>query len=128
MRVIVRKSLADALADGRAITAEAKLEQEALKRFLKKQLPDITAYFHGNSNSYEFYDWTGPRHLIRLQVFRVDSRMKGHYSVTDETRALVPVATIDTSSLRIDGARMLWNGSRRGVRGAHESQRRFVED
>ena len=51
--------LSDRFADGTTVDGESLIEQRALVAFLK-QHPNITAYFHGNSNWNEFYDWTGP--------------------------------------------------------------------
>ena len=41
------------------IDAPTVVEQRELERFLERHR-NITAYFHGNSNWNEFYDWTGP--------------------------------------------------------------------
>ena len=50
---------------------------------------NITAYFHGNSNWNEFYEWTGPSQTLGLHMFRVDSPMKGQCPRTTR-RAVVP--------------------------------------
>ena len=71
--------------------------------------PNITAYFHGNSNWNEFYDWTGPHHSIRLHTFRVDSPMKGHDSERDESKLSFHVATIDTRTKTMTVRERLWN-------------------
>jgi predicted MPP superfamily phosphohydrolase len=71
--------------------------------------PNITAYFHGNSNWNEFYDWTGPHHSIRLHTFRVDSPMKGHDSEGDESKLSFHVATIDTRTKEMIVRERLWN-------------------
>src|SRR5262249_53936360 len=73
--------LADTFEDGRSITAQSIAEQTALEAFLRRH-PNVTAYFHGNSNWNEFYRWTGPNHTIALNVFRADSPMKGKLSAT----------------------------------------------
>lgn len=49
--------LSDTLADGRTTDAGDVLEQAAWEDFVRAH-PNITAYFHGNSNWNEFYDWT----------------------------------------------------------------------
>jgi predicted MPP superfamily phosphohydrolase len=76
--------------------------------------PNITAYFHGNSNWNEFYDWTGPHHTVALHTFRVDSPMKGHESEQDETRLSFHVATIDTQAMTLTVRERLWNTGRWG--------------
>ena len=86
--------LADVLEDGTTIDTPTIVEQRALEDFLARH-PNVLAYFHGNSNYNEFYDWTGPSHRLRLHVFRVDSPMKGAQSATDESRLSFQVATID---------------------------------
>ena len=71
--------------------------------------PNITAYFHGNSNWNEFYDWTGPNASAMLHTFRVDSPMKGHFSATDETKLSFQIATIDTAARTLTVREVLWN-------------------
>ena len=51
-------------------------EQRTFVTWLKTH-KNIVAYFHGNSNKNEFYSYTGPDNDISLNVFRVDSPMKG---------------------------------------------------
>ncbi len=68
--------LADVFADGPTIDGATIVEQRALEQFLAAH-PNVAAYFHGNSNWNEFYEWTGPSHAVRLHTFRVDSPMKG---------------------------------------------------
>ena len=67
-----------------ASTYRSLIEQRALEAFLARH-PNITAYFHGNSNWNEFYDWQGPGRSVVLHTFRVDSPMKGRQSSTDES-------------------------------------------
>ena len=100
--------LDDRLADGTTIDAPTLVEQRDLERFLARH-PNITAYFHGNSNWNEFYDWTGPDHLVRLHVFRVDSPMKGAVSGDDERRLSFHLATIDTAAHTLTVRECLWN-------------------
>ena len=71
--------LAERLADGPTIAAPTIIEQREFERFLEHH-SNITAYFHGNSNWNEFYDWNGPLHTVALHTFRVDSPMKGAVS------------------------------------------------
>ena len=52
------------------------IEQRGFVKFLKLH-PNIKAYFHGNSNWNEFYVYHGPDNDVNLNVFRVDSPMKG---------------------------------------------------
>jgi hypothetical protein len=70
--------LTDVFADGPTIETPSLIEQRALEAFLYDH-PNVVAYFHGNSNWNEFYDWTGPNRSIALHVFRVDSPIKGRY-------------------------------------------------
>ncbi len=55
--------LAERLADGATIESPTTIEQRDLERFLERHR-NITAYFHGNSNWNEFYDWAGPSHTL----------------------------------------------------------------
>jgi len=75
--------LADRFADGKTIAAASEVEQRQLEVFLARHR-NITAYFHGNSNWNQFYDWIGPDRSIVLHTFRVDSPMKGDVSAVDE--------------------------------------------
>lgn len=100
--------LSDQLADGATTAAESTVEQAALEHFLARH-PNVTAYFHGNSNWNQFYDWTGPRHSIALHTFRVDSPMKGAVSGQDERRLSYQIATIDPASRTMTVREVLWN-------------------
>jgi hypothetical protein len=71
--------------------------------------PNITAYFHGNSNWNQFYDWTGPHDTVRLHAFRADSPMKGKFSEPDETKLSFHLATIDTQTMTMTVRERLWN-------------------
>lgn len=99
--------LADQFADGPSVDAPAVKEHRALEAFLRSH-PQIQAYFHGNSNWNEFYDWTGPNHTIALHTFRVDSPMKGATSATDETKLSFHVVTISPSG-SMTAREFLWN-------------------
>ncbi|MCU1385695.1 MAG: hypothetical protein JWL71_4392 [Acidobacteria bacterium] len=100
--------LAERLADGTTIDAPTVAEQRDLERFLARHR-NVTAYFHGNSNWNEFYDWHGPSHLVTMHTFRVDSPMKGAVSADDETRLSFQVATIDTLTHDLTVSECLWN-------------------
>jgi hypothetical protein len=84
------------------------IEQRALEAFLRDH-PNVVAYFHGNSNWNEFYDWQGPDRSIRLHVFRVDSPIKGAVSAWDETKLSFQVATIDPARQTLTVRECLWN-------------------
>ena len=100
--------LAERLADGTTIESPTTIEQRDLERFLERHR-NITAYFHGNSNWNEFYDWTGPSHTLLLHTFRVDSPMKGAVSADDETRLSFHVAEIEPSTRMLTVRECLWN-------------------
>jgi hypothetical protein len=102
--------LAETLADGTTIESPTTIEQRELERFLARHR-NLTAYFHGNSNWNEFYDWHGPSHAVTLHTFRVDSPMKGAVSADDETRLSFHVADIDTSSRTLTVRECLWNAN-----------------
>jgi hypothetical protein len=105
--------LADQFADGPSVEMPSLIEQRALERFLKAH-PQVQAYFHGNSNWNEFYDWTGPTHTIALHTFRVDSPMKGRQSATDETKLSFHVAAISPAGL-MTVREYLWNSGKWGA-------------
>jgi predicted MPP superfamily phosphohydrolase len=100
--------LSDTFADGGTVDENDTLEQAAWEDFVRLH-PNITAYFHGNSNWNEFYDWQGPHHSIALHTFRVDSPMKGKYSESDETKLSFQVAEIDTRTMIMTVRERLWN-------------------
>jgi len=84
------------------------IEQRGWVKFLKAH-PNIRAYFHGNSNWNEFYTYTGPDKDISLNVFRVDSPMKGKYSAKDEKRVSFQLLTLDPVAQTITARECLWN-------------------
>ncbi len=100
--------LADELADGTSIDAPTTIEQGQFETFLA-QHPNITAYFHGNSNWHHAYEWNGPHNSVRLHVFRVDSPMKGEVSSLDETKLSFEVVTIDPAQRTMTVRECLWN-------------------
>jgi hypothetical protein len=100
--------LSDTLADGTTIEAPTEVEQRALETFLAHHR-NITAYFHGNSNWNQFYDWIGPGGTVVLHTFRADSPMKGDLSSHDERKLSFQVVTIDTASRLLTARECLWN-------------------
>ena len=104
--------LADTFADGTTIDASSVTEQRALEAFLGRHR-NITAYFHGNSNWNQFYDWVGPGRSVVLHTFRVDSPMKGDVSSRDERKLSFQVVTIDTASRLMTVRECLWNADPR---------------
>lgn len=70
----------------------------------------IIAYFHGNENYNEFYDWRGPDSDIFMPIFRVDSPMKGDISgKKDEHQLSFQFITIDTDAKLMTVREALWN-------------------
>ncbi len=100
--------LSDTFADGRTIADHDEAEQTAWETFVSRH-PNITAYFHGNSNWNEFYVWRGPHRSVALQTFRVDSPMKGKFSESDERKLSYQVATIDPDTSTMTVRERLWN-------------------
>ena len=84
------------------------IEQRGFVKFLK-QHPNIKAYFHGNSNWNEFYIYHGPDNDVNLNVFRVDSPMKGRDSAKDETLLSFQLISLDTQSQALTVRECLWN-------------------
>lgn len=84
------------------------LEQRGFVKFLKVH-PNIKAYFHGNSNWNEFYVYQGPDKDVNLNVFRVDSPMKGKYSAKDETLLSFQLISLDPDTLTLTVRECLWN-------------------
>lgn len=100
--------LADQFADGPTVELPSTIEQGQLESFLSEH-PNITAYFHGNSNWHQAYEWNGPHRMARLHTFRVDSPMKGAVSAADETRLSFQVVTIDIAHRTMTVRECLWN-------------------
>ena len=84
------------------------LEQRGFVKFLKLH-PNIKAYFHGNSNWNEFYVYHGPDNDVNLNVFRVDSPMKGKYSAKDETLLSFQLISFDPKTQDLTVRECLWN-------------------
>ena len=87
------------------------IEQRGFVKFLKAH-PNIKAYFHGNSNWNEFYQYKGPDNDVNLNVFRVDSPMKGKFSSSDETKLSFQLITLDTQNKLLTVRECLWNTSK----------------
>ncbi len=102
--------LADRFDDGDT-TATSLSEQRTFEAFLRRH-PNVTAYFHGNSNWTQFYDYVGPGHSVALHTFRVDSPMKGRFSNADETQLSFEVATVDADARVMTVREVLWNTMR----------------
>ena len=84
------------------------IEQRGWVKFLKAH-PNIKAYFHGNSNYNEFYNYKGPDNDVNLHTFRVDSPMKGKYSSKDEKLLSFQLISLDPQSLQMTVRECLWN-------------------
>jgi hypothetical protein len=84
------------------------LEQKGWESFLKLH-KNIVAYFHGNSNFNEFYDYHGIDGGISLPIFRVDSPMKGKYSKADESKLSFLVVSVDSELRKMTVRECLWN-------------------
>lgn len=84
------------------------IEQKGFVAFLKKHR-NIKAYFHGHNNWNEYYVFKGPNKDIALNVFRVDSPMKGKLSSKDETKLSFQLISIDTGSKKMTVRECLWN-------------------
>ena len=107
--------IADTFADGTSTAALDLIEQQQLAAWLSAH-PNVVAYFHGNSNKNEFYDWSGKDLAgasldlgVLLHTFRVDSPMKGDLSSVDETKLSFQLYTLDTCAMALTGREMLWD-------------------
>ena len=106
--------LSDVFVDGPGIDAPSVAEQSQLEAFLVAH-PNVTAYFHGNSNWHQVYDWNGPGRQARVHVVRADSPMKGAVSAVDETRLSFEVVTIDRARGLMTVRECLWNAAGAGT-------------
>jgi len=100
-----------------AITGASTIEQAALATWLKGR-KNVVAYFHGNSNWNQYYTFNGPNNDISLNVFRVDSPMKGEASKTDlanlgstvdPNRLSFQVVSIDPNATSMTVREYRWN-------------------
>ncbi len=103
--------------DGTTTQAESTIEQRNLVAFLKAHA-NIKAYFHGNDNWNEFYIYKGPDNDINLNVYRVDSPIKGVITgieapdkIGDETKLSFQTIVIDGDSKTLTVRECLWNTS-----------------
>jgi 3',5'-cyclic AMP phosphodiesterase CpdA len=85
-----------------------QIEQRGFVKFLKLH-PNIKAYFHGNSNWNEFYIYHGPDNDVNLDVFRVDSPIKGKYSARDQTLLSFQLISLDPATQALTVRECLWN-------------------
>jgi hypothetical protein len=88
-------------------TGETIIEQRALAAFLRRHR-NIVGYFHGHSNWNEVYTWKGPDGDLALNVFRVDSPMKGK-TAQDETRVSFQVVVYNVAEKKLTDRECLWN-------------------
>jgi hypothetical protein len=100
--------LSDVFADGPTKESDAVAERSALERFVAAH-SNVVAYFHGNSNWNQFYDWPGPHGTVALHTFRVDSPMKGAVSSRDETKLSFQVVTVSLAAHSVTVRECLWN-------------------
>ena len=107
--------LEEKLKDGNTTKSETIIEQRGLVSFLKAH-KNIKAYFHGNTNSNEFYNYNGPDNYIDLNVFRVDSPMKGQVSGLDakdgkgdESKLSFQVISLNADTKELTVRECLWN-------------------
>jgi hypothetical protein len=84
------------------------IEQRGWVKFLKAH-PNIRAYFHGNSNWNQFYTYKGPDNEVNLNVFRVDSPMKGKYSSKNEKLLSFQLISLDPETQTLTVKECLWN-------------------
>ena len=96
--------------DGSTVSATSNSVQRGLDSYLKSH-PAIKAYFHGNDNQSEYYVYRGPDNDVNLNVFRVDSPMKGNISATDETKLSFLVLSLNVKTKQLTVREALWNGT-----------------
>ena len=96
--------------DGKTTSKTNTIEQRNFVAFLKKY-PNIKAYFHGHTNSNEYYVYKGPDSDISLNTIRVDSPLKGDVSATDETKLSFQLVTIDPAIMSLTVRECLWDAT-----------------
>ncbi|MEI7673067.1 MAG: metallophosphoesterase, partial [Deltaproteobacteria bacterium] len=84
------------------------IEQRALVAFLKAH-KNIVAYFHGIDHINGAFTYTGPDNDISLNVFSVDSPMKGTVSAGDPTKLTFKVVSIDPDVKNMTVRDYQWN-------------------
>jgi hypothetical protein len=105
--------VSDVYADGDTASHNAKpdgetgIEQRALAAFLRRHR-NIVGYFHGHNNWNEVYTWKGPDGDLALNVFRVDSPMKGK-TAKDETQLSFQVVVYNAGEQKLTDRECLWN-------------------
>jgi hypothetical protein len=104
-----------------SINSPATTAQKGLAKWLASH-KNIVAYFHGNENYFQKYTWTGTSSQIELNVFRVDSPMKGVVSGADADdgrgdpdRLSYSVVTIDASARNMTVREYLWQQKKWGL-------------
>jgi len=107
--------LEEKLKDGITTKSPTTIEQRGFANFIKAH-KNIKAYFHGNTNFNEFSSYTGPDNDISLNVFRVDSPMKGQISGLDaknikgdETKLSFQVISLNAETKKLTVRECLWN-------------------
>jgi hypothetical protein len=114
---LLSDTFADAttISDANGTAIPSIKEQQKFVTWLKTH-KNIVAYFHGNDNRNQFYTYAGPDNDISLNVFRVDSPMKG--SVTgndaadgkgDPSKLSFQVISIDSGAKNMTVREYLWN-------------------
>jgi hypothetical protein len=118
---LLSDTYADALGSGSTPGASTDIEQRSFVTWLKTH-KNIVAYFHGNDNRNEFYTYSGPDNDINLNVFRVDSPMKGTVSGADASdgkgdpsKLSFQVISIDSAAKNMTVREYLWNTKTWGV-------------
>jgi len=86
---------------------ETTIEQRALAAFLRRHR-NIVGYFHGHANWNQVYTWKGPDGDLALNVFRVDSPMKGK-TQKDETQVSFQVVVYNAAEQKLTDRECLWN-------------------
>jgi len=92
---------------GKGVNA-TDIEQRGFVQFLKAHA-NVKAYFHGNTNFNEFYTYKGPDNDVSLNVFRVDSPMKGEVSSKDETKLSFLLISLNTANQTLTVRECFWN-------------------
>ena len=104
-----------------SISSPSTTAQKGLADWLATK-KNIVAYFHGNDNSFQNYNWTGTNNQISLNVFRVDSPMKGSVSGVDAadgkgdpSKLSYNVVTIDAAAQNMTVREYLWQQKKWGT-------------
>ena len=119
---LVTDVVADLDSTGKLTTSSpSTTAQKGLADWLANK-KNIVAYFHGNNNLFENYIWTGTSNQISLNVFRVDSPMKGSVSGIDAadgkgdpSKLSYNVVTVDSSAQNMTVREYLWQQKKWGT-------------